>query len=93
MHVWITGMVQGVSFRYYTMLQAERWNLSGWVRNLYDGRVEAVFCGRADAVKDMLAWCGHGPPAADVVGIDVQQEKPGSHNGFHIRPTARGSLE
>ncbi len=83
---FISGRVQGVNFRYYTRQQAERLGLRGWVRNLFDGRVEAVFEGEEEAVKRMIAWCRHGPPAARVDEVDVHWEEPkGDFKGFKIR--------
>lgn len=70
-HVFIKGRVQGVSFRYYTMREAERQRVAGWVRNLMDGRVEAVFEGPKDRVEAIVAWCHQGPPAAHVEAVDV----------------------
>ncbi len=83
---FISGRVQGVNFRYYTRQQAERLGLTGWVRNLFDGRVEALFEGEEEAVERMLAWCRHGPPAARVEEVDVRWEEPqGDLKGFKIR--------
>ena len=73
-HVFIKGRVQGVSFRYYTMREAERQRLMGWVRNLMDGRVEAVFEGPRDRVEEIVTWCHQGPPAAHVEAVDVTWE-------------------
>lgn len=73
-HVLIEGRVQGVFFRAATRDEARAWGLAGWVRNLPDGRVEAVFEGDRGAVDAMLAWCRKGPPYAyvDQVEIDWQ---------------------
>jgi acylphosphatase len=88
-HVLISGRVQGVSFRYYTMEEARRRNLTGWVRNLWDGRVEAVFEGEPDQVEAMLAWCGHGPGSASVSDVKVTQGAPtGEFENFRIRINA-----
>ncbi len=84
--VAIEGMVQGVGFRAHTVRQAERRGLSGWVRNLDDGSVEAVFEGRREAVEDMIAWCRQGPPYARVDGVEVSWEKhTGDSRGFGVR--------
>lgn len=85
----ISGRVQGVSFRYYTYHEALKLGLHGWVRNLWDGRVEAVFEGNKPDIERMLEWCGHGPPAArvDVVEVDWS-EAGGAHSEFKVRPTA-----
>jgi acylphosphatase len=73
-HVYVSGRVQGVGFRYATYDQAVRLKLAGWVRNLADGRVEAVFEGDEDAVRKMVAWCRTGPPGAFVQRIEVEWE-------------------
>ena len=87
--VVISGRVQGVSFRWYTQQRALELGLSGWVRNLWDGRVEAIFEGDQSAVDQMLRWCRHGPPAAQVEDVQVMRESPrGDLSGFHIRSAA-----
>jgi acylphosphatase len=65
-HLFVQGRVQGVCFRMYCQQEAERCGLTGWVRNLSDGRVEIVAQGPASALKPFLAWCRKGPPAARV---------------------------
>lgn len=86
-HVLVSGRVQGVWYRGWTVQTAQALGLSGWVRNLADGRVEAVFQGPAAAVDTMLAACRQGPPSAHVGGLEVEQwsEHPGP--GFHQRAT------
>lgn len=74
-HVYISGFVQGVFFRSNTSKIALKLNLKGWVRNLLDGRVEAVFEGDGDKVLEMLQWCRIGPPKARVTDIDIKWEK------------------
>jgi len=69
--VVITGWVQGVGFRASCQREAVARGLTGWVRNRWDGTVEALFEGPAEAVDDMLAWCRHGPPMAQVTGVEV----------------------
>lgn len=69
--VVITGRVQGVGFRASCQRQAVALGLTGWVRNRWDGAVEALFEGPAEAVEAMLAWCHQGPPAAYVTGVVV----------------------
>jgi acylphosphatase len=73
-HLWISGLVQGVSFRYYTRQQANRLGLTGWVRNLSDGRVEVVAEGEDALLQDLVAWCHHGPPSAEVTELEVHWE-------------------
>ena len=75
MHVWISGFVQGISFRYYTKEQAEDLDVNGWVKNLPDGGVEAVFEGEESAVNQVIEFCRHGPAGADVTEVKVQKEK------------------
>ena len=65
-HVFVSGMVQGVFFRQKTKRQAESLGVNGWVRNLPDGRVEAVFEGEEEAVKALVEYCHHGPSSARV---------------------------
>jgi acylphosphatase len=85
-HVFISGRVQGVAFRHYTVKTALSLNLGGWVRNLVDGRVEAVIEGDDAAVDAMLAWCNKGPSPAHVTSVDVQEEPcSGQYEDFKIR--------
>lgn len=70
-HVLISGLVQGVGYRYSTRQAATERGVTGWVRNLPDGRVEAEFHGSAQAVDALLAWCEQGPPAARVESVEV----------------------
>lgn len=85
-HVLIGGRVQGVYFRSYTQDMAERSNVTGWVRNLYDGRVEAVFEGEKEDVEKVIDWCHHGPPGAHVMNVSVTwQPYSGEFSSFAIR--------
>ncbi len=86
-HVWITGRVQGVGFRFATCEQAQVLGLGGWVRNLGDGRVEAVFEGPAAEVARAVAWCHTGPSGAWVSDVRAEPERPVGASGFHARPT------
>jgi acylphosphatase len=84
-HVFISGEVQGVYFRDYTRRKAQALGLTGWVRNLWDGRVEAVFAGEAKAVQQAVNWCYVGSPYAQVESVEVSYEEPtGEFDGFHI---------
>jgi acylphosphatase len=74
MHVYISGKVQGVFFRAETQRAAMKFNLTGWVRNMADDRVEAVFEGEDENVDKMLAWCHVGPPAARVENVTTSEE-------------------
>jgi acylphosphatase len=71
-HVYVSGRVQGVFFRAETAEMAQRLGLSGWVRNLYDGRVEALFEGEKDKVEKAVEFCRRGPPGASVMNLDVK---------------------
>jgi acylphosphatase len=82
-HVFISGIVQGVYFRQKTKQQAESFGVNGWVRNLPDGRVEAVFEGEEQAVKALVDYCRHGPSYARVTNVDVLRESyRGEFSGF-----------
>ena len=74
-HVFVSGRVQGVFFRQKTKQQAEGIVVNGWVRNLPDGRVEAVFEGEEEAVKALVEYCRHGPSSAKVENVEVNYEK------------------
>ncbi len=85
-HVFISGKVQGVFFRSSTKDMAKKSGLFGWVRNLADGRVEAVFEGKKDAIEKMLEWCKLGPEYARVTGIEViWEEFKGDFKEFLLR--------
>jgi len=84
-HVWVSGRVQGVFFRDSCAREARERSVTGWVRNLPDGRVEAVFEGRADDVEAMIAWCGVGPRRARVTGVAVRDEAPVGEQTFTVR--------
>lgn len=85
-HVFISGHVQGVFYRASTQRQAHALGLRGWVCNLADGRVEAMFEGEQAVVARMLAWCRQGPPNAYVVDVDVRYEPfTGEFTGFGVR--------
>jgi acylphosphatase len=84
-HVFIDGRVQGVWFRDSTWQQATRLGVSGWVRNLPDGRVEAIYEGPGDAVEALLAWTRVGPERAQVTAVAVHDEEPEEERGFSVR--------
>ncbi len=71
----IKGIVQGVNFRYYTQREAKKNNLTGWVRNLPDGSVAALFEGEEEDVETMIQWCRSGPPSARVTELIAQKEE------------------
>ena len=74
-HVLIEGRVQGVGFRHFTKVNAEEVGVYGWVKNLPDGRVEAVFAGPIDHIREMVNRCERGPGASRVDDIDVTVEE------------------
>ncbi|MCS6881035.1 MAG: acylphosphatase [Oscillochloridaceae bacterium] len=83
--VVISGRVQGVGFRAYTRTRARSLGVKGWVRNLPDGRVEAVFEGTRAAVQQMVSWCYSGPGSAVVEKVNVTWEPAtGKEGEFHI---------
>ena len=83
--VFVSGMVQGVGYRYSTVNQARLMGVNGWVRNLPDSRVEAVFEGTPVQVDAMIRWCYDGSSAAVVKGVAVEYEPLEGIEGFEIR--------
>jgi acylphosphatase len=84
-HVFISGLVQGVFFRWETRKNALKNNVKGWVRNLRDGRVEAVFEGEKEDVEKMIKFCEKGPPGAKVEKVEVKWENyKGEYDSFEI---------
>lgn len=71
--VRIFGKVQGVWYRAWTVEQADRLSLGGWVRNRRDGSVEAVFCGAPESVTEMVHLCHDGPPQAEVSRVETDE--------------------
>lgn len=85
-HVLVSGRVQGVFFRSETRYEASRRNVSGWVRNTRDGRVEVVFEGEKGDVEKLIDFCRRGPSGARVTKVDVRwEEYTGEFRGFRIR--------
>lgn len=84
-HVLITGRVQGVGYRFSTATKARTLSLQGWVRNLPDGRVEALFEGEKWRVEQMINWCYTGPAAALVRDVETSYELSQGLTGFEIR--------
>lgn len=86
LHVIVTGRVQGVFFRARTKTAAESLNLTGWVRNLPDGSVEAVFEGREEDILAMVEWCRKGPPYVSVDEVRATGRPfSGTFDRFSIR--------
>ena len=85
-HVFVSGKVQGVYFRATTREEARERGVTGWVRNLDDGRVEAVFEGERGDVESMVEFCHEGSPAARVKDVEVEwEDATGGFGGFEIR--------
>lgn len=85
--VIVSGQVQGVFYRDTCRRLASSAGVAGWVRNLPDGGVEAVFEGPDDTVSQLVAWSGRGPDQASVADVAVFDEAPEGLAGFEIRPT------
>lgn len=84
--VIVHGLVQGVWFRQSTKDEALRIGVSGWVRNLPDGTVEAVFEGGKKQVEEIVGWCHRGPSGAEVTKVDISWQKhKGEFSRFDIR--------
>lgn len=84
-HVYIQGSVQGIGYRYWTRGQARKLRLTGWARNLSDGRVEAVFDGPQKSVEEMIKRCRKGPMFAGIKHIDIiWEETKGEFKDFEI---------
>ena len=84
-HIFISGRVQGVFFRSRTAVKAYRTGVVGWVKNLPDGRVEAVFEGDKEAVEEIIRFCKIGPPGALVKNMEIRQEAyTGEYKDFTI---------
>jgi acylphosphatase len=84
-HVFVSGRVQGVFYRANTRDTARDLGVDGWVRNLDDGRVEAIFEGPQEYVEEMVDWCHDGSPSARVEDVDVEYEEPQGADGFRIK--------
>jgi acylphosphatase len=85
-HLFIEGRVQGVFYRAFTRSVAMKLGLNGWVRNLYDGRVEAVFEGERGLIEKALLECRKGPPGSHVRDLNAAWEDySGDLRGFEVR--------
>jgi acylphosphatase len=84
-HLIIEGRVQGVWFRDSTRNEATRLNLTGWVKNRFDGSVELVAEGSQEEVKKLIEWCHHGPPSARVTMVhEIKEDYTGNFDSFRI---------
>ncbi len=86
--VRVTGRVQGVWYRGWTCDEAVQRGLTGWVRNRRDGSVEALFAGPALSVQEMINVCRQGPPAAEVLKVEVETADAPEQGSFEQRPSA-----
>lgn len=84
-HLWISGNVQGVGFRASTRRRAKNNNVTGWVKNLEDGRVEAVFEGEEDNVAEVMDWAREGPAIASVEDLELEEEEPKYLEIFEVK--------
>ncbi|MCD9153600.1 acylphosphatase [Aeromicrobium duanguangcaii] len=84
-HVIVRGLVQGVGYRWSTRLVARQNGVTGWVRNLDDGSVEAELQGAPAQVDAVLEWMAEGPPGAHVDSVDASDLAPTEHGGFTVR--------
>ncbi|KAB3546237.1 MAG: acylphosphatase [ANME-2 cluster archaeon] len=83
----VTGRVQGVGFRYFTVRCANDLGLFGWVRNLPDGSVETAIQGQGEKIEEMIGLLRQGPGAANVSGLETEEIESGSEelSGFTMR--------
>ena len=85
-HIFVKGRVQGVFFRANTCNKAQELGITGWVRNLPNGQVEAIFEGEKQKVEEIIGWAKRGSSITRVEGIEVEFEKyKGEFNDFEIR--------
>lgn len=84
-HLFISGRVQGVFFRAYAKAKAEQLRIAGWIRNLPDGRVEAVFEGEKARVDEMIKWCYKGSSGSVVTEVEVKENEAEGIRRFEIR--------
>ena len=85
-HMTISGRVQGVGFRYSPLAQANALGLNGWVRNLWDGRVEVLAWGPPESMAAFVDWCRQGPLHAHVTTVNEMDSQPDTTApGFRIR--------
>lgn len=85
-HLFVSGRVQGVFFRAHTRDLAQKLGLTGFARNLPDGRVEVVAEGPEEKLQELINFCHHGPPLAHVTGVEIHWEEPtGEFRDFSVR--------
>ena len=89
LHAFIEGYVQGVGFRYFVLQSAQKYNLTGWVRNRHDGRVEVIAEGELNSLNHLLADLRKGPISADVSNVDYSfEDARGDFSRFSVLSTA-----
>jgi acylphosphatase len=81
----IQGKVQGVYYRQACAQEARARQVNGYIRNLHDDRVEAVFEGPSHAVQEMIDWCRRGPPSAQVASLEVNESTPVGEKHFEVQ--------
>ncbi len=86
-HVFVSGKVQGVGYRASVWDMAALLHLNGWVCNLHDGRVEALFEGSPSSIEEMIRWCHQGSPVAQVSQVTVDYETAEGLKGFEVERT------
>ena len=84
-----SGRLQGVWYRGWTCDEAVQRGLTGWVRNRGDGSVEALFAGPAGPVEEMINACRQGPPAAEVLKVEIEKADMPEQRRFELRPSAQ----
>ena len=84
-HIFISGFVQGVSYRYFVKTNAQTLGVKGWVRNTENGGVEAVFNGEKKNIEEMIALCRKGPNLAEVKQLGIAWEETEDFTDFIIR--------
>jgi acylphosphatase len=88
LHAYVKGRVQGVGFRYYALIAAQNYHLKGWVRNLFDGRVEVIAEGEHEDLNQLLRDLRKGPTSSIVDKVDYSfTEAQGGFDRFFVRPT------
>lgn len=85
LHCLVEGRVQGVFYRDAASRKAKELNVTGWIRNLSDGRVEVKVCGNLEQVESFRDWLWDGPPAADVTDVTVEEQAWEEHDGFEVK--------
>jgi acylphosphatase len=83
--ITVSGKVQNVGFRYYTVQAAMQFGVNGFVKNQYDGTVYIEAEGEQDAMEAFLAWCRRGPQWVRVEGFNVQEQPVMGYKGFTVR--------